>query len=149
MCLFFYCWYFLYRFDSKLKKLEFKILFKLWNIILFLECGNFCIYLFIFELLFRWILNFWIIDINWIVFVDEFYCFLMSWIVLKFVIVKVFYLILLMECIFILVYYFYKIVWYYLYFLVLYVEIKCDIIRYKELNKWNFIKIFEKLKCFF
>lgn len=99
------------------KKSEFKTLFKLWNTILFLECGNFCIYLSIFELLLRRILNFWTTDINWIVLVDEFYCFPMSWTAPKPIIAKVFYLILLMECIFILVYYFHKTVWYHSYFL--------------------------------
>lgn len=76
------------------KKSEFKTLFKLWNTILFLECGNFCIYLSIFELLLRRILNFWTTDINWIVLVDEFYCFPMSWTAPKPVIAKAFYLIL-------------------------------------------------------
>lgn len=96
-----YRWHSPNRSDSKFKKSEFKTLFRLWNTtcILFLECGNFCIYLSIFELLLRRILNFWTIDINWIVLVDEFYCSSMSWIAPKPVIAKVFYLILLMECV--------------------------------------------------
>lgn len=56
LCVYFFIvdiFYILVDLIVNLKKLEFKILFKLWNIILFLECGNFCIYLFIFELLFR------------------------------------------------------------------------------------------------